>query len=104
MRLKYLFCFRIIIINTLLQSDWLLHALKLAKGFGLVTPDPFSSHELGGVWARDYLLGGCVCKLVGVTQEACDHSYLRTRSVVNKVHPIASYSYSDHGTAGNCLG
>ena len=29
--------------------------LELAQGFGLVTPDPFSSHELGGVWARDYL-------------------------------------------------
>ena len=23
------------------------------QGFGLVTPDPFSSCELGGVWARD---------------------------------------------------
>ena len=28
--------------------------LELAQGFGLVTPDPFSSRELGGVWARDY--------------------------------------------------
>ena len=25
--------------------------LELAQGFGLVTPDPFSLHELGGVWA-----------------------------------------------------
>ena len=52
--------------------------LELAKGFGVVTPDPFSSRELGGVWVRDYLLGGCACKLVGVTQEACDHSYFCT--------------------------
>ena len=29
--------------------------LELAQGFGLVTPDPFSSRELGAVWARDYL-------------------------------------------------
>ena len=28
--------------------------LELAQGFGLVTPDPFSSCELGRVWARDY--------------------------------------------------
>ena len=28
--------------------------LELAQGFGLVTPDPFASRELGGVWARDY--------------------------------------------------
>ena len=28
--------------------------LELAQGFGLVTPDPFSLRELGGVWARDY--------------------------------------------------
>ena len=28
--------------------------LELAQGFGLVTPDPFSSRELGGVWERDY--------------------------------------------------
>ena len=28
--------------------------LELAQGFGLVTPDPFSSRKLGGVWARDY--------------------------------------------------
>ena len=28
--------------------------LELSQGFGLVTPDPFSSRELGGVWARDY--------------------------------------------------
>ena len=28
--------------------------LQLAKGFGLVTPDPFSSHELGMVWAQGY--------------------------------------------------
>ena len=27
--------------------------LELAQGFGLVTPDPFSSRELGGVWARN---------------------------------------------------
>ena len=32
--------------------------LELAQGFGLVTPDPFSSRELGGVWARDYMLRG----------------------------------------------
>ena len=25
--------------------------LELAQGFGLVTPYPFSSRELGGVWA-----------------------------------------------------
>ena len=25
--------------------------LELAQRFGLVTPDAFSSHELGGVWA-----------------------------------------------------
>ena len=30
--------------------------LELAQGFGLVTPDPFSSRELGGVWARDYTM------------------------------------------------
>ena len=30
--------------------------LPLARGFGLVTPDPFSLRELGGVWARDYSL------------------------------------------------
>ena len=29
--------------------------LELAQEFGLVTPDPFSSHELGGVCARDYV-------------------------------------------------
>ena len=29
--------------------------MELAQGFGLVTPDPFSSRELGGVWARDYV-------------------------------------------------
>ena len=28
--------------------------LELTQGFGLVTPDPLSSHELGGVWACDY--------------------------------------------------
>ena len=28
--------------------------LELAQELGLVTPDPFSSHELGGVCARDY--------------------------------------------------
>ena len=28
--------------------------LELAQAFRLVTPDPFSSRELGGVWARDY--------------------------------------------------
>ena len=27
--------------------------LLLAQGFGLVTPDPFSLRELGGVWAGD---------------------------------------------------
>ena len=32
--------------------------LPLAQGFGLVTPDPFSSRELGGVWARDYTSDG----------------------------------------------
>ena len=31
--------------------------LELAQRFGLVTPDPFSSRELGGVWARDYKSG-----------------------------------------------
>ena len=30
--------------------------LELAHGFGLVTPDPFSSRKLGGVQARDYKL------------------------------------------------
>ena len=29
--------------------------LELAQGFGLVTPDSFSSRKLGGVWAQDYL-------------------------------------------------
>ena len=29
----------------------------------------------------------CECKSVGVAQEAHDHSYFRTQSVVNKVHP-----------------
>ena len=29
--------------------------LELAQEFGLVTPDPFSSRELGGVCARDYV-------------------------------------------------
>ena len=29
--------------------------LELAQGFGLETPDPFSSRELGGVWGQDYL-------------------------------------------------
>ena len=28
--------------------------LELAHGLGLVTPDPFSSRELGGVWTRNY--------------------------------------------------
>ena len=28
--------------------------LELAQGFEIVTPDPFSLHELGGVRARDY--------------------------------------------------
>ena len=27
--------------------------LPLAQGFGLVTPDPFSLLDLGGVWAQD---------------------------------------------------
>ena len=30
--------------------------LPQAQGFGLVTLDPFSLCELGGVWARDYIL------------------------------------------------
>ena len=30
--------------------------LELAQGFGLVTPDPFSSRELGVVCVRDYVL------------------------------------------------
>ena len=38
--------------------------LKLAQGFRLVTPDPFSSRELGGVWAQDY----CYTK-----QTLCSH-------------------------------
>ena len=28
----------------------------VAQGFGLVTPDPFSSREQGGVWAWDYAI------------------------------------------------
>ena len=35
-----------------LSTFSLQHAL-LAQGFGLVTPDPFSLRELGGVWAQD---------------------------------------------------
>ena len=30
--------------------------LELAQRFELVTPDPFTSRELGGVWAQDYLI------------------------------------------------
>ena len=33
--------------------------LELAQGFGLVTPAPFSSRELGVVWVRDYVLATC---------------------------------------------
>ena len=33
------------------------------------------------------LLSGSACESVGVAQEAHDHSYFRSRSVVNKVHP-----------------
>ena len=33
------------------------------------------------------LLSGCECESVGVAQEAHDHSYFRTWSVVKKVHP-----------------
>ena len=34
------------------------------------------------------LLSGCACESVGVAQDEHDHSYFRTRSVVNKVHPM----------------
>jgi len=30
------------------------------------------------------------CEPVGMTQETHDHNYFRTRSVVNKVHPLRS--------------
>ena len=30
----------------------------------------------------------CACESVGVAQEARDHSYFHTPSVVNKVHPV----------------
>ena len=33
------------------------------------------------------LLSGCVCESVGMVQEARDHSYFHTRSVVDKVYP-----------------
>ena len=33
------------------------------------------------------LLSRCACESVGVAQETHDHSYFRTRNVVNKVHP-----------------
>ena len=40
-------------------------------------------------------LSGCACEResVGVVQEARDHSYFRTRSVVNKVHPNSKVQY-----------
>ena len=40
---------------------------------------------------------------MGVAQEACDHSYFRPRSVVNKVHPVSrrgggrGSAYADSG-------
>ena len=44
--------------------------LELAQGFGLVTPDPFSSCELGGVWARDYCYG-CIRPILDGDQRVC---------------------------------
>ena len=49
----------------------------------LFSPLPLSCpHGLGP-------LSGCARELVGVVQEARDHSYFHTQSVVNKMHPIS---------------
>ena len=37
-----------------LTNNYKTSILLQPQGFGLVTPDPFSSHELGGVWVRNY--------------------------------------------------
>ena len=37
------------------------------------------------------------CEPVGVTQETHDHNYFRTRSVVNKVHPVGKDSGDESG-------
>ena len=43
----------IIPINTAQDFIGYLTFQELAQGFGLVTPDPFSLCELGGVWVRN---------------------------------------------------
>ena len=41
------------------------------------------------------LLKGCVCESVGVAQKTRDYNYFRTRSVVNKVHPLHNCGLED---------
>ena len=57
-RLKYLFLFSLAHYSNKTPPCDLIgrsKLLELAQRFGLVTPDSFSSCELGGVCARDYL-------------------------------------------------
>ena len=53
-------------------SDCFFPCVKLTNTFVLPT------------WLVRFLLRGCVSESVGVVQETRDHSYFRTRSVVNK--------------------
>jgi len=48
-----------------------------------ILPNVYRACELVGVTQES------TCESVGVTQETCDHNYFHTRSVVNKVHPLA---------------
>ena len=47
-----------------------------------IPPNVYRACESVGVTQKS------ACEPVGVTQETHDHNYFRTRSVVNKVHPL----------------
>ena len=44
----------IMVMDALVSGMRASYASGASQGFGLVTLEPFSSRELGGVWARDY--------------------------------------------------
>ena len=62
-------------------------ALKVTNTFVLPSwPESYLAGANQWVWHRKHVT--TVTESVGVAQEARDHSYFRTRSVVNNVHPI----------------
>ena len=63
-----------------------LHHEQLQKTMHTIPPNVYRACESEGVTQMK-----SACEPVGMTQETHDHNYFRTRSVVNKVHPLSNW-------------